>query len=64
MSRTAKKSSRAARSDSDESALGRPRGFHDADWSEKIATAKEAKEAGARLRKDKPTTFSISHLSK
>lgn len=44
-------------------ALEAPKEFHDADWSEKIAIAKEAKDAGAELRKDKPATFSTRHAT-
>ena len=42
-------------------ALTPPKDFHDADWSEKIEIAKEAKAAGAELRKGKPATFSTRH---
>lgn len=62
MSRTSKRSSKqAADSGGDRSALARPGEFRDADWSEKIAIAKEAKQVGAELRKDKPATFATRH---
>lgn len=64
MARPAKDGSRAAKAKNDGDALTAPKEFHDADWSEKIAIAKEAKDAGAALRKDKPATFATRHSTK
>jgi hypothetical protein len=64
MARRARDSSRTAQAKDGGGALAVPKEFHDTDWSQKIAIAKEAKEAGAALRKDKPATFATRHSTK
>jgi hypothetical protein len=57
-------STRKSAGSAESGALTPPKDFHDADWSEKIEIAKEAKAAGAELRKGKPATFSTRHAIK